>query len=632
MCGIVGVMRFSDDAPPIDPARLAAMRDAMTHRGPDGAGLWISDNNRVGLAHRRLAILDLSPAASQPMANEDGSIQIVYNGEIYNHAEVRAELQRIGGHRWRTDHADTEVILHAYEQWGEACVEKFRGMFAFALWDGRRRRLWLVRDRIGVKPLYYTLQSNRLIFASEIKAILADPTIPRRVDEAALFHYLSFLTTPAPATLFAGIRKLAPGTWLSIDADGRTGERRYWDVLDHANPLREDDETLARRLIDELRTSVKLRKLADVPTGVFLSGGIDSSTNAALFAEGGGAVRTFSIGYEDGFESCADELPQAAAFARHMGAEHHERRLGLDDLLSFSQRMAWHQDEPLADPVCVPVYFVSEMARHAGVTVCQAGEGADELFCGYPFWAKLRRLQQRSDTPGSAPFKHLAKFGLGLMGRGDGLASEFLRRGIAQRPIFWSGAEGFTHAQKQRLLTPDLRGRLAGMDSWDAIAPIRRRFEEAAWSRDTLSWMTYADLRLRLPELLLMRIDKMSMAAGVEGRVPFLDHKFVELAMSIPPEARTRNGELKGILRRAVRGVIPDEILQRPKRGFGVPIREWYRGKLGDVIRDEVTQFNRDVPLFEPAALAAVLADPSRAVQSWQLYNLALWWRAHGVT
>lgn len=628
MCGIVGVLRFNDDAPPIDPARFAAMRDSMSHRGPDGQGIWLSDNHRIAMGHRRLAIVDLSPAAAQPMSNADGSLRLVFNGEIYNHAQLREELRRLGVTAWHTDHADTEVILHAYEQWGMACVHRFRGMFAFGLWDARLQKLWLVRDRIGVKPLYYTLQQNRLIFASEIKAILVDPQVPRRIDEQSLADYLSFLTTPAPATLFAGVRKLPPGTWMTFDADGRVTQTRYWDVWDHAKPLHDDDQTITARVLDVLRESVRLRKMADVPTGVFLSGGIDSSTNAALFAEAGGSIRTFSIGYENGYQE-VDELPLAAAYAARLGAEHHERRLTLDDLLVFTQRMAWHQDEPIADPVCVPLYYLAQMARGAGVTVCQAGEGADELFHGYPFWQTLRSLQNRALLPGVGPMMRMTRAALNSVGRGNGLACEFLRRGIDRRPIFWSGAEGFTHAQKLRLLSQDVLRRIPHVDAWHAVAPHRRRFDEAAWTRDTASWMTYADLMLRLPELLLARIDKMGMAAGVEGRVPYLDHELVTLVMSIPIESRFSGNGLKPLLRRAVSGVIPKEIIDRPKQGFGVPIRRWFADGLGDVMREEISTWNKNAGLFDHVVLKAQLDDPRCAIQTWQLYNLALWWRSH---
>ncbi|MCY2987488.1 MAG: asparagine synthase (glutamine-hydrolyzing) [Planctomycetota bacterium] len=303
MCGLAGVLCLDDTAFRVSEPYLVRLRDTMLHRGPDGAGVWSSPDGTVGLAHRRLSIIDLSTSANQPMSNEDGMIWLVFNGEIYNHAEVRAELQKVGGHVWRTDHSDTEVIIHAYEQWGIDCLQRFRGMFAIAIWDRRTKELWLVRDRLGIKPLYYSQHHGRLTFASEIKALLADAEQPRVVHEEAFFHYLSFLASPAPQTLFDGIRKLPAGCYLHVRANGQLCEKRYWEVWDHTTPLigLSDDE-IAARVLDELRTSVRLHAVSDVPVGIFLSGGIDSSTNAALFSETTGQpVRAFTIGYQDDY-------------------------------------------------------------------------------------------------------------------------------------------------------------------------------------------------------------------------------------------------------------------------------------------------------------------------------------------
>jgi asparagine synthase (glutamine-hydrolysing) len=629
VCGIAGILTLGDSAARIDADLLERMRDAMTHRGPDGAGLWIDDDHRVGLAHRRLAIVDLSPRAAQPMANEDGAIRIVYNGEIYNHAELRAELERTGRHRWRTDHADTEVILHAYEEWGIGCLERFRGMFAFALWDARQRELLLVRDRLGVKPLYvaHDAARGRIAFASELKALLADPDQRRTVDEESFHHALSFLTVPAPRTLFAGIEKLAAGTWMRVGADGRVEQRRWWDVLDHARLADGTDDALAARVLEELRTAVSLRTRSDVPVGVFLSGGVDSSTNAVLFAQTTAApLRTFSIGYRGTHASCGDELPHARFVAAKIGGEHHERILEEDDLLDFLPEMVWHQDEPIADPVCVPVHYVSRLARDHSVIVCQVGEGADELFCGYPFWLTQIRLQRWADRRATRPGQAALLAAIRAVGRGDGRKAAWLERSLAGRPIFWGGAESFTDARVRAILSPRLRRRLAGLSAWDAIAPIRARFEEKAWSRDPLSWMTYLDVSVRLPELLLMRVDRMSMIASLEARVPFLDHRFVELAMSVPSAAKIRGGEPKALLKRAVRGVIPDEVIDRPKQGFGVPVREWMGGRLGEVARREIRSFAADADLLDPGAVEALLRRGDASL-IWHLLNVALWWR-----
>jgi asparagine synthase (glutamine-hydrolysing) len=631
MCGIVGSFAFENSRFSVTEPYLTRMRDTMEHRGPNGGGLWISDDRRIGLGHRRLSIIDLTTSADQPMSNEDGSIQVVFNGEIYNHADVRAELTRLGGHTWKTDHSDTEVIVHAFEQWGIDCLERFRGMFAIALWDSKRRELWLIRDRIGVKPLYYSIHHGRVTFASEIKALLADPDQARAMNENAIYHYLSFMTTPAPETLFEGVRKLAPGTWLRINARGEVREQRYWDAWDHAQPLEGvSEDEIAERVLAELRTAVKLRKVSDVPVGVFLSGGIDSSTNARLFSEGEGSpVKTFSIGYQGEYQTYKNELHYARMVADLVGAEHHERLLTQDDLLDFLPTMVHLQDEPIADPVCVPVYYVSELARRNGVIVCQVGEGADELFCGYPTWRTKLRLQQTNDAlPIPRAIKRAGLQALRLAGKDRSHSYEALRRSAAGQPVFWGGVDAFTDAEKRDLLSPRLRRQFDGVTSWDALLPIWDRFQQKAWDRAPLNWMSYVDLNLRLPELLLMRVDKMSMGVSLEGRVPFLDHKFVELALSIPAALKTKNNTLKYVLKKAVRGVIPDEVIDRKKQGFGVPVYEWFFSRLGEQTRRELHAFCREADVLDRGAVDRLMAR-GEGYRLWILLNVALWWKQY---
>ena len=402
----------------------------------------------------------------------------------------------------------------------------------------------------------------------------------------------------------------AGGTWLRVADDGTITERRYWDVLEHTEPLTGvPDGEIAERLLSLLRTSVQLRKMSDVPVGVFLSGGIDSSTNAALFSEGESRpVRTFSIGYRGNYPSYRNEFRYARLVAERVGAEHHEIEIGIEDLLDFLPQMVRLQDEPIADPVCVPVYYVSKLARDNGVIVCQVGEGADELFWGYQSWKTLLRLQRYDDLPVPRQLKRLGATALRLAGKDERREYEFLRRGIDDVPVFWSGAEAFTEIQKRRLLSPALRARLGGISSWDALLPIRQRFEAAAWEPSPLQWMSYVDLNLRLPELLLMRVDKMSMGVGLEGRVPFLDHKLVEFAMSLPESVKTRGGVSKYILKKAVRGILPDEIIDRPKQGFGVPVHEWFFERLGDTVRRELDDFTGRTDFFDPAEVQRILS------------------------
>ena len=628
MCGIVGIYTFRSNGESVNVSLLDKMRDTLEHRGPDGARSWISEDGRVGLGFRRLAIIDLSDDAMQPMSSADGQIQVVFNGEIYNHAEIRAELEKRNRYIWKTDHSDTEVIIHSFEEWGIDCVQKFRGMFAIGIWDGRESCLWLVRDRIGIKPLYYSVHSNSIVFASEIKALLQHPDQPRAVDEEAFYHYLSFLTTPAPQTLFAGIRKLRPASWIRIKQDGEITESRYWDVLDHTMPLTtQSEDEIAELILQELRTSVRLRKVSDVPVGVFLSGGIDSSTNAVLFADGENErVKTFSIGYEGNHPSYQNEFSHARLVADLIKSEHHEKCLTVEDLLDFMPRMVYLQDEPIADPVCVPVYYVSKLAREHGVVVCQVGEGADELFWGYPQWKNILRLQRILNMPFGRTLAQLVGFGGSRIFQGNLRRFDYLVRHTQQQPIFWGGAEAFAELEKTRLLSPRLQKNLRRYQSWEAILPIYNRFVDKAWEKSSLAWMSYLDLNFRLPELLLMRVDKMSMGVSLEGRVPFLDHKFVELAMSIPERVKTRNGNLKHILKRAVKGVIPDAIIDRPKQGFSVPVQAWFFDRLGAVARQELESFCKETDYLNVQAIRHLFERRDNE-KIWFLLNFALWWK-----
>lgn len=630
MCGIVGVLAFPNSTQRVTEELITSMRDTMEHRGPDGAGTWVSPNGQVGLGHRRLAIVDLSPKATQPMATADGRYHLTFNGEIYNHEELRNELTRAGCSSWQTDHSDTEVLLQALATWGIEAIHRFRGMFAFALWDALENELLLVRDRIGIKPLYYSLHNGRITFASEIKALLQDPEQQRAVDETAFVDYLSFLTTPGPETLFRGIHKLPGGHYLRVRASGEWKKQRYWDALQEATPLVDSSRAeISERIREELRIAVALRKVSDVPVGVFLSGGIDSSTNAALFSEGeADPVRTFSIGYDRDYGTYQNELEHARFMAAQIDAEHHEKLLNQQDLLTFLEEMVTLQDEPLADPVCVPVYYVAQLARAHGVKVCQVGEGADELFWGYPAWRRAWELDRANQWPVPKLFKQLGLRGLRSLGKDESHPYEWLRRGAEGLPIFWGGAEGLLPVGLHKLLSQRLRIDHEGRTGWDAIEPIWNQYQAHAWEHSAVHWMSYLDLQLRLPELLLMRVDKMTMGVSLEGRVPFLDHRLVELAMGIPAAVKTHGKELKGILKDAVRGIIPDTIIDRPKQGFGVPVHEWFLESLGKRAEAEIHDFAAGTDLIDPAQVSR-LFERQRGNDLWVLLNVALWWKRY---
>ena len=329
MCGIAGAFSFGNPNFEIKESYINNIRDSMIHRGPDGGGTWISEDRKVGFGHRRLSIIDLSNKAGQPMSNQDQSLWITYNGEIYNHAEIRKELEKLGYNNWKTDHSDTEVILNSFKEWGIDCIHRFRGMFAFAIWDGKENKLWLVRDRVGVKPLYYSIHNGRIVFASEIKALLIDPDQKRSVNKIGLYNYLTFLTVPAPETLFNGIYKLEAGTFMSVNLQGDIFKYRYWDAIQDAKTIKSNDEQeICDNILSTLEDSVNYRKISDVPVGVFLSGGIDSSTNAALFSKNGNeSIKTFSVGYEQDYRSQSDETEHAKWFAKKINSKHFEKKL-----------------------------------------------------------------------------------------------------------------------------------------------------------------------------------------------------------------------------------------------------------------------------------------------------------------
>ncbi len=652
MCGICGVFHYARAGAAVDEGVLKAMRDTMTHRGPDGEGLWISNDGQVGLGHRRLSIIDLSPAGKQPMTNEDGAIWLTFNGEIYNHQKLRAELEP-AGHRYRS-RSDSESLIHGYEQWGMGLLDRLEGMFAFAIHDRRSDSMLLVRDRLGVKPLYFALTNGALIFGSEIKAILMHPEIERDVDPASLSHYLTFITTPAPRTLFKGIYKLPPGGWMRVHRGGKIETGRYWDAI---RPVPEnvaqfsDVQWLTGRVRELLHESVEKRMISDVPFGVLLSGGVDSTTIVSLMSGMmDRPVKTFSIGFK--VHEHLNELDYARAVAKEYKTDHHEVLIDEKEMLEFLPDLIIHQDEPISDWVCIPLYFVSKLARQNGCIVVQVGEGSDELFCGYGHYMEYLNRYHRANKYLSKIPKPLRGMALAAIGAevacggiGKKLYPDMLR--LHQQHFFMGGAALWMDELKERLLVPgalkaneprvedsffDLSGH-ATLDSHAVVDFYYRRLEQAHGKPDFLDQMTYLELKLRLPELLLMRVDKMTMATSIEAREPFLDHALVELAANIPENVKTRNRqEPKAILKAALRGVIPDSIIDRPKMGFGAPMREWLRGPFGQYARDRLMSgeyrkrgvFNYDFIDWMCKEHQDGRADYSNYI--WNLLNFSLWY------
>ena len=584
----------------------------MHHRGPNGGGVWISASEQIGLAHRRLSIIDLSQAATQPMSNQDGKIWITFNGEIYNHVELREELQQ-AGYRFRTDHSDTEVLVHGYQEWGlDDLLKRIAGDYAFAIWDESAQTLSLARDRVGVKPLYFFLDDGKFIFGSEIKAILAHPDVPRDVEPVAMYHYLSFLTTPAPLTMFKGIYKLPAGHCMTVKVDGSLHAKRYWDAVPGKGIQPEELEGLSDSAkesfyVDGIRTrlekSVERRMMSDVPFGVFLSGGVDSSTNVALMSRSmDRPVDSFTIGFKD--HQHLNELEYANQIAKQFNTNHHEILIDEQDMVGYIDSLVHHQDEPIADWVCIPLHFVSKLARDSGVTVIQVGEGADEQFSGYASYMGYLDLYHKYWQPFQ---RYLPKvFQRLAAGAAQGVAgirpslevyADIIERASRDREHFWSGATVFWDTMKRQLINPQadwgasipkgviesglLPDDYLETDTFNIIHSFLGPFDAAHPGSDALTRMIYNEFKLRLPELLLMRVDKISMSQSLEARVPFLDHELIEFTMDIPEEWKTRNGEAKYLLKKAVEGIIPDNIIYRKKMGFGAPMADWLRGDFG---------------------------------------------------
>lgn len=575
MCGIAGIFHIGT-AKPVDPARVRRMIDAMPHRGPDGSGVWIAPG--VGLGHRRLSIIDLAGGA-QPMANADQSLVVTYNGEIYNFAEIRAELES-RGYRFRTQ-SDTEVILHAYRQWGEDCLARFNGMFAFALHDKATQSLWLVRDRLGIKPLYYApLSDGSVIFGSELKALLAHPLLRREVDPTAIEDYMALGYVPDDACIVAGVRKLGAGEHVRL-VRGRDlpAPQRWWDVS-FADRTTARPEALREELTDLMRQAVRSRMVADVPLGAFLSGGVDSSSVVALMAEASPrAVKTCTIGFD---VPDLDERRHAEHVARRFATDHRTRIVSPDDYGLLDTLVA-HFDEPFADASALPTYRVSELARES-VTVALSGDGADEAFAGY----RRQRFQYREDRLRALLPEAVRRPLFGTLGRlypKADWAPRFLRAKATFMELGMSGAEGYARAVG--FTPPELRRRLYGSSLGSAVAGYRAedrivRAMENAPARDPLDRAQYADLKIWLPGDILVKSDRMSMAVSLEAREPLLDYRLVEFAARLPVGQRIHGHSGKYLMKRAMEAYLPDDILYREKMGFVTPISQWFRGPLAE--------------------------------------------------
>jgi len=575
MCGICGVIHF--DGSPVEQANLTRMVETIRHRGPDDSGVWVSGN--VGLGNTRLAVIDVSAAGHQPLSNEADDVWIVFNGEIYNFPPIRNELLE-RGHVFRS-RTDTETVVHLFEERGIDCLAALRGMFALAIWDGRNRELWLARDRLGKKPLYYFHDGSRLIFGSEIKCILAYPNTPRVLDRGALPLYLAYGYVPAPETIFVGVRALRPGCWLRVK-EGRIEEREYWAApaaAPAAALTTKGEQEWAEGLLEQLREAVRLRLISDVPLGAFLSGGLDSSAVTALMAEAAsGPVKTFAIGF--GGEPSFDETAHARVVAQHLGTDHHEFIVE-PQTVDLIPKLVWHFDQPFGDSSAIPTYLVSKLAREH-VTVALNGDGGDELFAGYERFraARLARHYQRLPEWAHRGVEAVARVlpqGTGYrdLGRRALRFVTMARLPLPQQYLGWVG-----------IMSPEMVDGLTVEAGGEQPPAHFRKYFPQPEGGDPVPILLNVNLRSYLPDDLLIKADRMSMAASLEARSPFLDHRLVEFAATMPASLQLRGGASKYILKRAFEGKLPREIIHRRKHGFGVPIGKWFRTTLREYLTD----------------------------------------------
>jgi asparagine synthase (glutamine-hydrolysing) len=628
MCGINGIAFSSRSGRTVSRAQLEAMRDVVRHRGPDDEGLFIDRN--LGLGHRRLSIVDVA-AGHQPMTNEDESLHITYNGEIYNHADFREWLES-RGHVYKT-HCDTETILHLYEEYGIDCVEYLRGMFAFAIWDQRKQELFIARDRLGVKPLYYFhADDGSLYFGSEIKTIFAAGALKPELNYAALPDYLANHAPSGETTLFHGVKRLLPGHTL-VWRDGKIDINRYWDVsFVKAKDEGYSDNDYIEQWGDLFRTSVKLRLMADVPLGMFLSGGIDSSAIAAMMSTMvDEPIKTFSVAFR---EREANELEYARLVAEKYKTDHHEVVVSPEQFFGALPNLIWHEDEPLAHPSSVALYFVSHLAAQ-NVKVVLTGEGSDELLAGYArYWKTLKNLswgnRYHSLTPGL--IKNGVRKQLSALPDGSRVKQKLLRTFLTLKPdiesLYLDNFAVFSRQTQPQLLTGEARERAGDLNPYRVIDELMDRTDATS----LLDRLLYSDIKTYLHEL-LMKQDQMSMATSLESRVPFLDHKLVEFTASLPERLKLRGWTTKYILRQSMKGVLPDAILTRPKMGFPVPIGAWFRGPYSYLL-DEFVLGSRalDRGIFEPDYVKDLVqrhrtGGENHDERLWALVNFEMWLR-----
>ncbi len=612
------------------------MNDVLAHRGPDDDGTWMNGDSTVFLGHRRLSIIDVSSRGKQPMLSPDGNA-VVYNGEIYNFKELR---KRYPGFDFASD-SDTEVLLQHYANHKIEALQDLDGMFAFALWDASQDQLLLVRDRIGIKPLYYAENNGVFAFSSEIRSLLLLPWVDARLDNSSIATYLTFGKVAAPKTLYCGIKKLPPGHFITVGRLGCSEPTPYWEV-DYQDLSGGSESEIVEQVYSHLQCAVRQRMVSDVPVGAFLSGGTDSSAVVALMRqfEPDAEIKTFSIGFEN--KPDYDELDYARSVAKRFSTRHYDCRLSANDVREFIPRIVEVFDEPLSDPTAIPIFFISELAASQGIKVVLTGDGADELFFGYRSWIKFARAYPLYNQLLKVPRQirsPILRGSASLLGERN--SAEMLMRAANGEELFWGGANSFKSSTLPNLFTKSFLADLAGSTVHDGIAANRRTWKELSQSAPgcgDLGWMCFFGIKDIVPNTYLYRADRLGMANSVELRVPFLDHRLVSLGLSIPDRLRATGGEPKYVLKKALEQLLPQNILYRSKMGFCVPIREWGGDIMLEYMEDNVSEFCRAIEILDETYLrkriAAYRSGKTQNVHAlWSLYFLMAWysrWIASG--
>jgi asparagine synthase (glutamine-hydrolysing) len=647
MCGISGIISLNHQK--VNSAQIVAMSDEMIKRGPDGEGYLITNNDEYSrllkndrkdalvislqhsqcltLGHRRLATTDLNCLASQPMTDVTERYAIVYNGQIYNHIELRKELV-IYGYKFKTDHSDTEVILNAYSHWGIDCLQKFNGMWAFCIWDTVENTFFISRDRVGKQPVFYSFNNGLFYFASELNALLKSNTIERAMDEHSIYDYLTYTNVPAPNTIYKKIKKLPAAHYLFFKPGEQILTKRYWNPVKLTKTSELSEVEIIEQIREKLYESTRLRMQSDVQVGMLLSGGLDSSINLACMSKySNEPVRTYTVGFENN-STYQNEFKYSRIVASHYKANYKELLIGEKEFFDSLPTIAYCQDEPIADTANIPIYLVSELAQQDGTKILISGEGSDELFIGYEHWRLIYEFEKLfRNRPKLASYANALHKNSFLKNKGKHYENWYYK--VKNNwPVFWSGTEVNTEATKHSILTKDFLNKIG---SYNSFMPIADLYESMLSIKpyETFEWMTISDLQNRFPDQLLARLDRMMMACSIEGRNPFLDVNLIELTLTIPSSLKIKNKTEKHLLKQAFKNILPDEVINRPKDSFTIPLNNLFKNENRKKEHIAIIEeFNREKDIFSKHYIKQ-LECPSNIKNFWNILNLALWYKQH---